>query len=94
MSIIHHNWSIIDVKFVCFFEKSEEDSKEDIQKSFKLFDFDHTGRLSLENLKRVAHELEDDRTEEELLEMLQEADVDGRGYVNEDDFVKIIRRKI
>ncbi len=48
----------------------------------------------MENLKRVSQELEDDRTEEELLEMLQEADVDSRGYVNEDDFVKIIRRKI
>jgi Ca2+-binding EF-hand superfamily protein len=58
-----------------------------------LFDFDHTHGIGLESLKRVAQELGDDRTEEELLEMLMEADLNRDGVVDEDEFLKIIRRR-
>jgi len=47
----------------------------------------------LENLKRVAKELGDDRTEEELAEMIWEADLDNDTLVSEDEFLKIIRRR-
>lgn len=48
------------------FLKNEKDEKEEILKAFKLFDDDATGTISLNNIKRVAKELGENLTEEEL----------------------------
>merc|ERR1711904_573380 len=71
-----------------------KDQKDDLLKAFRLFDDDETGKISLKNLKRVAKELGETMTEEELQEMIDEADRDGDGEVNEEEFLRIMRRRI
>eukprot|EP00076_Gallus_gallus_P015087 XP_015134047.1 centrin-1 isoform X5 [Gallus gallus] len=69
---------------------AEPFSKEEILKGFKLFDYDGTGKISFEKLKLVAGEVEEDITDEELQEMIDEADVDGDGEVDPEEFLRIL----
>merc|ERR1712023_347034 len=69
---------------------AEKDSREEIMKAFRLFDDDQTGKISFKNIKRVAKELGERMTDEELQEMIDEADRDGDGEVNEEEFLRIM----
>merc|ERR1712022_43898 len=69
------------------------DPKDEILKAFRLFDDDETGKISFKNLKRVAKELGERMTDEELQEMIDEADRDGDGEVNEEEFLRIMKRR-
>eukprot|EP01084_Bolivina_argentea_P013711 25707_1 len=71
---------------------SEKDSEEDILKAFKLFDDDETGKISFRNLKRVAKELGENMCDEELQEMIDEADMDGDGEICEEEFLRIMKK--
>jgi len=71
---------------------SEKDSKEEILKAFRLFDDDETGKITFRNLKRVAKELGENMTDEELQEMIDEADRDGDGEISEEEFLRIMKK--
>merc|ERR1712137_3606 len=62
----------------------EKDTREDIEKVFKLFDDDNTNKISFRNLARVAEELGD---------MINQADRDGDGEINIDEFYRIMKKK-
>ncbi|XP_053735118.1 centrin-3 [Synchiropus splendidus] len=66
------------------------DPREEILKAFKLFDDDESGRISLRNLRRVARELGEEVSEEELRSMIAEFDTDGDGEINQEEFVSIM----
>ncbi|XP_069691918.1 uncharacterized protein [Periplaneta americana] len=71
---------------------AEKDSKEEILKAFRLFDDDETGKISFKNLKRVAKELGENLTDEELQEMIDEADRDGDGEISQEEFLRIMKK--
>ena len=71
---------------------AERDPREEILKAFRLFDDDNTGKISLKNLKRVARELGETMTDEELQEMIDEADRDGDGEISEEEFIRIMKK--
>ncbi len=70
----------------------ERDSKEEILRAFRLFDDDETGKISFKNLRRVANELGENMTDEELQEMIDEADRDGDGEVSQEEFLRIMMK--
>ncbi|CAK0854115.1 unnamed protein product [Prorocentrum cordatum] len=73
-------------------EIDSKELKDEILKAFRLFDDDETGKISFKNLKRVAKELGERMTDEELQEMIDEADRDGDGEVNEEEFLRIMKK--
>ena len=72
---------------------SDKDSREDINKVFRLFDDEKQGAITIKNLRRVAKELGETMTDEELLEMIERADSDGDGRVTAEDFYNIMTKK-
>lgn len=70
----------------------EKDANDEIMKAFSLFDKDNTGKISYSNLKAVAQELGEQISDEELREMIQEADRDHDGQVNRDEFLQIMKK--
>merc|ERR1711879_577467 len=71
----------------------DKNSRAEIDKVFALFDEDQTGKISFRNLKRIAQELGENLTDEELQEMIEEADRDGDGLINPDEFYRVMRKR-
>jgi centrin-1 len=73
---------------------SVSSSKASILKIFPLYDDEKTDHISVKNLRRVAVDLGEEISEEELQEMIDRADLDRDGLVNFEEFYTILTRKI
>merc|ERR1719498_1363100 len=71
----------------------DKNSREEINKVFALFDEDETGKISFRNLKRISVELGETLNDEELQEMIEEADRDGDGLINPEEFYRVMRKR-
>eukprot|EP00921_Rhytidocystis_pertsovi_P009378 GHVQ01015086.1.p1 GENE.GHVQ01015086.1~~GHVQ01015086.1.p1 ORF type:complete len:201 (+),score=34.45 GHVQ01015086.1:231-833(+) len=71
---------------------SQRDPTEEIMKAFKLFDDDQTGKISLKNLRRVARELGEQLSDDELQAMIDEFDKDLDGEIDEEEFLSIMKQ--
>jgi len=71
----------------------DKNCKAEIDKVFALFDEDDSGKISFRNLKRIAQELGESLTDEEMQEMIDEADRDGDGLINADEFYRVMRKR-
>ena len=67
----------------------DTDSEEDIREAFKVFDKDGNGYISTAELRHVMAGLGEKLTDDEVDEMIREADVDGDGQLNYQEFVKV-----
>merc|ERR1740138_1196505 len=65
------------------------DPTEEAIKAFRLFDDDETGTISLKNLRRVAKELGENMTDEELQVVVDYCDMNARGEISMEDFCNI-----
>ena len=72
--------------------QASKDGKQDMVKAFKLFDEDSTGRVSFKNVKAVAKELGENMSDPELQEMITQADTDNDGEVNEEEFLRMMKK--
>ncbi|XP_073996516.1 centrin-1-like [Rhodnius prolixus] len=69
---------------------AEDETKSDLKRIFGAFDYDNKGFITVSNLKKLADSLELEITDDELQEMIDEADLNQDGVVNEDEFIEIM----
>ena len=65
---------------------------DEISKVFNLLDLDKAGRITLENLRAIAKELNEELDDDELLEMITEADLDGNNQIDKNEFYHIMKK--
>ncbi|GAA5906170.1 centrin [Sporobolomyces salmoneus] len=66
------------------------DPLEEIRRAFRLFDEEGNGKISFRNLKKVARELGENLTDDELQAMIEEFDLDQDGEISEHEFINIM----
>ncbi|KAF5354284.1 hypothetical protein D9756_007224 [Leucocoprinus leucothites] len=71
----------------------DTDSEEEIKEAFKVFDKDGNGYISAAELRHVMTNLGEKLSDAEVDEMIREADIDGDGQINYDEFVKMMLSK-
>lgn len=64
----------------------------DMKQAFDLFDKNHDGRISSDELGRVLRTLGHDHSQEEVEDMIKTADTNENGFVEFDEFVAMMRR--
>mmetsp|Transcript_10400 Transcript_10400/g.25444 ORF Transcript_10400/g.25444 Transcript_10400/m.25444 type:complete len:194 (-) Transcript_10400:278-859(-) len=69
------------------------DTKEEILKVFQLFDVDNSGYITLKNLRRIVNELGEQLSEQDLQEMIEEADRDQDGQISPDEFYRVMKKR-
>ncbi|KAG5312672.1 CALM protein, partial [Acromyrmex insinuator] len=68
----------------------DTDSEEEIREAFRVFDKDGNGFISAAELRHVMTNLGEKLTDEEVDEMIREADIDGDGQVNYEGCIALL----
>ena len=71
----------------------DTDSEEEIREAFRVFDKDGNGFISAAELRHVMTNLGEKLTNKEVDAMIREADIDGDGKVNCEEFVTMMTKK-
>uniref|UniRef100_A0A7S1EQ50 EF-hand domain-containing protein n=1 Tax=Timspurckia oligopyrenoides TaxID=708627 RepID=A0A7S1EQ50_9RHOD len=86
------NGSIDFAEFVTLMARKMTNTSRDLEimEAFKVFDRDASGKISASELKQVMNSLGENLSDEEIEQMLKEADVNGDGEIDYDEFVKML----
>lgn len=77
-----------------FREFNDGDVEEEIREAFRVFDKEGNGFISTAELAAVMTNIGEVLSEEETEELIAEADIDGDGNVNYEEFVAMIFREV
>ena len=74
-------------------KNKENDPEIEIINMFQIFNKENNGLISNEELFRIIRTFGETLTDEEIREIITEADVDGDGYINYEEFVRMMTTK-
>ncbi len=66
---------------------------EEMRNAFRLICEENHDKITLKSLQKVAKELGENMTDEELQDMIDQADRDGDGEINPDEFYRIMKKR-
>mmetsp|Transcript_89925 Transcript_89925/g.178711 ORF Transcript_89925/g.178711 Transcript_89925/m.178711 type:complete len:257 (-) Transcript_89925:133-903(-) len=70
------------------------DPLDEVVRVFRLLDSDQTGKISFDNLNMVAKEIGVGFTDDKVQDMIDNADKDGDGEINLDEFMDVMKRRM
>ena len=81
--------------FITLMEKKlrDHDNEEELIETFKVFDKDGIGFITFNNLKDVIKNLGLNYSDDEIMEMIKECDLDKDMMINYDEFTKMVLDK-
>jgi calmodulin len=68
----------------------DENAEEEMREAFMIFDSDGNGTISAEELRQIMQNLGETLTNEEIEDMVKEADLDGDGQIDYNEFVRMM----
>ncbi|XP_069110927.1 calmodulin-like [Argopecten irradians] len=71
-----------------------EDQTQELQEAFRIFDVDGDGMITADELRHVMLNLGEKLTNDQVDDMIKEADIDGDGKINYEEFVKMMIQNI
>jgi len=80
-------------EFLTMMARKDTDSEEEIREAFRVFDKGCKAFITAADLRHVMTNLGEKLTDEEVDEMIREADIDGDGQVNYEEFVTMMTSK-
>lgn len=83
-------------EFCAMMEKKineEGDPEEEMKEAFAVFDKDGSGTISADELRQVMLNMGEKMTEEEIDDMIKEADSDGNGEIDYKEFCAMMSQK-
>ncbi|XP_045187214.1 neo-calmodulin-like [Mercenaria mercenaria] len=82
-------------EFVTLMSKkfTEEASENDIREAFKVFDPENLGYILASDLRHIMTTKGDKMSDDEVDEMIEDADLDGDGHIEYEEFVKMLAEK-
>ncbi|XP_060602173.1 neo-calmodulin-like [Ruditapes philippinarum] len=82
-------------EFVTLMSKkfTEEATENDIREAFKVFDPDNLGYILSSDLRHIMTTKGDKMSDDEVDEMIEDADLDGDGHIEYEEFVKMLAEK-
>ena len=72
---------------------SGRDSREEIMKVFELFTDENSKFITFRNLKRVVQDLGEKLNDDEMMEMIEEADRNGDGKIDFEEFYRVMKKR-
>ncbi|EEA21352.1 calmodulin, putative [Talaromyces marneffei ATCC 18224] len=66
------------------------DEEAELRAAFEVFDQDGSGTISADEMRRVMKSIGEDLTDAEIEEMIKEADTDGDGTIDYQEFVHLM----
>ena len=70
----------------------QREPREEMEKSFKLFCDDDSGKITFNQLKKVCKELGEAMSDSDIQEMIDEADLDGDNKISVDEYCRVMRK--
>jgi len=71
-------------------QERDDDAEAEMLEAFRVFDTDGNGSITADELRQIFLNLGEKLTEEEIADMIEEADTDGDGEINYQEFVTMM----